>query len=271
LPAQQGRLTVTAGSLAFFGATSVALIVVLLDQLGLLWLLPAARGRELWIVLGALPVGAFLGITKANRLIHAAAGLVLLLWIVVSTTPVAGWLTRGLQVAAAPAPADAVVVLASYIQPDGDLSAQSEARLLRGLELLHGKFAPRLVVTDLLPPTPPARETAAAFAGRLGIPATIESVGPVRNTHDEAVQVARLAREGSWKCLLLVTSPTHMRRALATFRKAAGPGLEVVPVPARETEFDLERLGDADDRRRAFGKAVHETIGLWVYRLRGWA
>ena len=104
MPAQQGRLTVTVGSLAFFGAMSATLSVVLLEQLGILWLVPAARGRELWLMLGGLLAGAFLGITRANRLLHAGAGLVLLLWVLVSTTPVAAWLTGSLRVAAAPVP-----------------------------------------------------------------------------------------------------------------------------------------------------------------------
>jgi hypothetical protein len=37
-----------------------------------------------------------------------------------------------------------------------------------------------------------------------------------------------------------------------------------------ETRFDLETLDRADDRLIAFGSLIHERVGLWVYRRRGW-
>ena len=33
---------------------------------------------------------------------------------------------------------------------------------------------------------------------------------------------------------------------------------------------DVSTLPHADDRIRAFGAALHERVGLWIYRLRGW-
>jgi uncharacterized SAM-binding protein YcdF (DUF218 family) len=63
-----------------------------------------------------------------------------------------------------------------------------------------------------------------------------------------------------------VTSPTHTRRAAATFAKR---GLTVVASPAVETRFDLETLDNPDDQVKAFGNVLHERLGLLVYRLRG--
>ena len=99
-----------------------------------------------------------------------------------------------------------------------------------------------------------------------GIEAELVVVGPVANTRDEARLVAGLAAERGFRTILLVTSPTHTRRAAAAFEKK---GLAVVVSPSVETRFDLETLDDPDDRVKAFGNLLHERLGLLVYRLRG--
>jgi uncharacterized SAM-binding protein YcdF (DUF218 family) len=103
--------------------------------------------------------------------------------------------------------------------------------------------------------------------GHLGMKQEVLAVGPVVNTHDEAVAVARLAAERGWKRVIVVTSPTHTRRACAAFERA---GLAVVCTPATETQYNAEALEGPDDRLRAFEALGHEWIGLLVYRLRGW-
>jgi uncharacterized SAM-binding protein YcdF (DUF218 family) len=108
-----------------------------------------------------------------------------------------------------------------------------------------------------------ARAWLSAFAGR----GEVVSVGRIRNTHDEAVAVARLFRERGWSRVLAVTSPTHTRRAAAALEKE---GLRVFAVPSAETRFDLERLRRPGDRREAFAAIAHERVGLLVYRRRGW-
>ena len=110
---------------------------------------------------------------------------------------------------------------------------------------------------------PLARAWVAAFAPR----GEVVGVGRIRNTHDEAVAVARLFRERGWTRVLAVTSPTHTRRAAAALEKQ---GLVVIAVPAVETRFDLERLHWPGDRRAAFAAIAHERVGLFVYRRRGW-
>jgi uncharacterized SAM-binding protein YcdF (DUF218 family) len=124
-----------------------------------------------------------------------------------------------------------------------------------------------LAVSEIPPPNgrylPIARLWMETFAPR----GQVLSVGPVVNTHDEALAVARLCRERGWRRVLAVTSPTHTRRAAATLEKQA---LEVISVPAIETHFDVERLVWPEDRRCAFAAIAHERVGLLVYRRRGW-
>lgn len=93
-----------------------------------------------------------------------------------------------------------------------------------------------------------------------------------RNTREEALKTAALAREKGWKKIILVTTGVHMKRAAATFRTV---GLEVIPVGC-----DFQRTGTPytapinpfpiRNGTTYLNYWLHETIGWWVYRWRGW-
>jgi len=205
-------------------------------------------------------------LTPLRRVLAVLAVLAAALWLTVAFTPLTGRLADGLVRSDEPRAADAVFVFGSRIQSDGDPSSEAMSRLLRGLQLVAEGRASRLIVSEqrysgLYEPI--ARAWAHDFAPR----AEILAVGPINNTRDEAVAVARLCRERGWKRVLAVTSPVHTRRAAAALEKA---GLEVVAVPSVETRYDLETLDHAGDRRRGFGSVLHERIGLLVYDRRGW-
>jgi len=140
------------------------------------------------------------------------------------------------------------------------------SRLLHALELLGNSRARRLVLTELPPPSRSYAEPARALMQALHLEGEIIAVGPVHDTRDEAKAVARLFAERGLQSLILVTSPTHTRRAAATFERQ---GLTVIASPAVETLFDLETLDTPDDRLRAWGSVLHERLGLWLYALRG--
>jgi hypothetical protein len=163
--------------------------------------------------------------------------------------------------------ADAVFVLASRIQMDGDPTSPSMSRLLRGVELVTEGRARHLVVSEV--PRLQGRHLPLAedWVGRFAPGVEVHAVGPILNTHDEALAVAELFEERGWRRVLLVTSPTHTRRAAATFE---AQDLEVIAVPSVETTVDLEALEFPSDRRQAFGMLAHEWVGLFVYRQRGW-
>jgi hypothetical protein len=166
--------------------------------------------------------------------------------------------------------ADAVFVLASALQGDGELTTAAMSRLLGGLELLGDDWAGRLVLSELPMPRPSYRDAACRLMDSLGMSQEILTVGPVFTTHDEAVEVGQLYRELGFERLLVVTSPSHSLRASLALE---AEGVEVVSVPSAETMYDYERLGAAgrgDDRVRAFGVFLHEHAGLLYYRYRGW-
>jgi uncharacterized SAM-binding protein YcdF (DUF218 family) len=206
-------------------------------------------------------------LTPLRRLVALGTVLVALLWAAVTWTPLVARLAEGLVRRDALRPADAVFVFASRIQADGEPTTDAMSRLLKGLELVADGRAPRLVVSELRPPyrryLPTARDWSRRFAGG----AEVLAVGPIVNTRDEAVALARLCRERGWRRVIAVTSPVHTRRAAATLEKE---GLEVISAPSVETRYDLETLDLPGERRRAFGSVAHERIGLVVYGRRGW-
>lgn len=218
------------------------------------------------VVVGAL-AGALLWRTPLRPVLAAVTVGLGLLWSVVAFTPLSGRLAGGLVRADPIVPADAVLVLGSRLQSDGDLTPQAEARLLRGLELLAEGHAPRLVLTEQ-PSSSVLYETAARrLMKSLRLEGELLSVGPTNNTHDEAVAAANLCRSRGWTRLLVVTSPTHTGRACPTVERQ---GIAVVCVPAVETRFDLERQDRPLDRLALFAQVLHERLGTWVYRRRGW-
>ena len=99
-------------------------------------------------------------------------------------------------------------------------------------------------------------------------------LGTCTNTRDEAERTARVARERGWRRILLVTTASHLRRAEATFRRV---GVDVVPVgcdffgmDAMDDPSKLYRL-TPDARHEAYFRMwLHEVIGWWWYRAKGW-
>ena len=95
-----------------------------------------------------------------------------------------------------------------------------------------------------------------------------------RNTRENAVESARVARERGWKSILVVTSAFHMERALGCFKAV---GLEVDALPVDQRGYDparfsgswqswLPRVGNLAQSAHA----LHEMAGRLIYRVRGY-
>jgi uncharacterized SAM-binding protein YcdF (DUF218 family) len=222
--------------------------------------------NAIFAVWGAL-AGAVLWRTPLRPIVAAGTVGLGLLWSAAAFTPLSGRLAVGLVRADPIAPADAVFVLGSRVQKDSDLTPQAESRLLRGLELVAQGLAPRLILTEQPPPYVLYEPSARRLMKGLRLEMELMTVGPTQNTHDEAVAVAQLCRSRGWTRLLVVTSPTHTGRACPTVERQ---GIAVVCVPAVETRFDIETLDRPLDRLALFGQVLHERLGTWVYRRRGW-
>ena len=100
--------------------------------------------------------------------------------------------------------------------------------------------------------------------------AIITKLGICDTTHDEALHCAELAVQKRWTRILLVTSALHLPRAVAVFRRQ---GLMVVPVGC-----DFKAVGISStwslipslQRFELWALYLHEKVGWWVYRWRGW-
>ncbi|HEX9724528.1 MAG TPA: YdcF family protein [Vicinamibacteria bacterium] len=218
-------------------------------------------------VLGAALAGALLWNTRLKWLVGLGAAGLIVLWTVVAYTSLCPWLAKDLVRRDPLQPADAVFVLGSRVQLDGDLTDEAVSRLLHGLELLQQGHAPRLILSELPPPFPSHSEAVRRLVKGLAMEQEILSVGEASNTHTEAVAVAALYRERGWERLLVVTAPLHSRRACGSLEHE---GVTVVCSPSVERSFDLETLDGPDERLRAFSSIMHEKLGIWLYARRGW-
>ena len=224
-------------------------------------------GDRLILMPLGMVVGASCAATRLRRPFYVSVAALVLLWIGVAYGPVSRMLLPGLVRSDILRPADAVLVLGTRMQTDGDPTAAQLARLLRGLEIVKDGLAPRLMITELPPPYASQRPFAEALLARFKPEAELVDFGPTFNTRDEAVMAAEYLKKRGLKRIIVATSPTH------TFRGAAlleAQGLEVMAAPSRETRFDLENLDKSEERLFAFGTIIHERLGIWVYRRRGW-
>ena len=249
---------------------------VMCSYLGILDLVPPLRYIPFTDVIFLL-LGAWLGM-RYLKVVLAFSGLLALLLLVVAHTPVTTRMAAPLRMQTSMQEvergADVVMVLGSWVQSDDTFTAPSLARLLRGIELVRQKRAPVLVLSEIASPAGSYVQAARRIASGLNFPLNVQPLpGHVVNTRDEAVRFAALAKQKGWKRVLLVTSPTHTRRATLMFRQAAQESrqkLQVLPVQAMELDADLNRLNDPGERINVFKMALREWAGLWIYQRRGW-
>ncbi len=106
---------------------------------------------------------------------------------------------------------------------------------------------------------------------RMGVPRDrilVETAS--RNTRDEAVVIEPMLRSLDNPQVVLVTSHTHMRRSMGTFRAV---GVAAIPAIARDPRPEVpltEWLLPTGRALRLSGEVVHELSGIPYYWIRGW-
>ena len=225
-----------------------------------------------WIVIvTALSVALSLALVT-RRSLSFAASLIALALLVCVLTPILQPLEDALDVTTPPVKADVIVALGGGMRCGaGQLEAASLARVVKAVELWRAGFAPAITLsktTGLWPDCPSIASVAGKIVANLAPSPTpeISILENVSNTRDEAERVAVLAKQNGWQRVLIVTSPTHSRRALATFKQL---GLNASVVAATEPRFD-GALRLPFDRLMALPALAREVAGLVKYTLFGW-
>jgi uncharacterized SAM-binding protein YcdF (DUF218 family) len=197
----------------------------------------------------------------------------LLLWIfflgalAIAFTPVTGYLLKALAMKEEIRHADAIVVLGGGVNRGRYLTLSSAHRLVRGVQLYHEGKAEKIIFSGGVAPQAGVAEgiVLSQEARRLRVaPENILIEKNSRRTHEQAVEIKKIMEPLRWKSIILVTSHSHMKRALLCFEQA---GFKVYPAPADPVERyaagPLERVD-------LFAKILHEYGGMVYYRIRGW-
>ena len=220
------------------------------------------------LVVGALGLLIF---RSRRRWVPATfAVLALMPWLMlllVVGTPVMGPLARTLAPADPLRPVATIVVLSSDIRPDGTPDRGMQWRLDHAYGLVRAGYAHRLSLPRLAMRDhsylPAVRQQLADRHLRC----EVEEIGPVYNTHDEALRIATLAQRPGRQPLILVTEGMHMRRASALCRKA---GVSVLRSPSPYGEFNYRHPTAARERLAVFHRWLQEVYLFETNRLSGW-
>jgi uncharacterized SAM-binding protein YcdF (DUF218 family) len=153
--------------------------------------------------------------------------------------------------------------------------ADSAERMTAAVELARTYPSARLVfsgaTSELLPTDATEAEYARILLIKLGVaPERIELEDRSRNTMENAVLTKALVKPNPNERWLLVTSASHMPRAIGTFRQAGFP-IDAYPVDWR-TRGPIDLIApflSVWAGLQTTEVALHEWLGLLVYRLTG--
>lgn len=239
---------------------------------------------------GSLLLAAILGLAARGAGLRRLGNALLLLSLLAGwfcSTPFGAWaLMYPLEARYPPTPVDEVplgdviVVLGGGVAPlpaDGsapDLWSGAD-RYWLGARLYRAGRAPVVLVSGGNAWSGRGTEARAmrALLTDLGVPGdAVELEERSRNTHENALLSARHPALAGDPEVLLVTSAFHMQRALLAFRREGVAA--VTPVATDHTHLGAEPLvidllPDADALATS-ARALHEYLGLLVYRFRGW-
>lgn len=223
--------------------------------------------------------------SAARRFLFAAVILYALASTHIVPAAVSRILTAGHhQFAAADAPRGptALVVLGSgsnRVEGWADsLDVMSPAEAARVLEAwrVFRLIAPAFVVSsgglsDSDEPSEPSGTHMRVELMRLGVPdARIVVDTTSRDTHDEAVRIASMLRSRGVEHLVLVTSDTHMRRALGAFRAQGWNAVTAIAPDPNRPDHVAGWLVPSAGGLSFSQEVAHELLGLSYYWLRGW-
>jgi uncharacterized SAM-binding protein YcdF (DUF218 family) len=181
------------------------------------------------------------------------------LFVVAAFTPLANLLNVRMAGVADVGPSDAIVVMGrGGADSDGVLTNRSLRRVIRGISLYEGAFAPLLVLSGSADET----RSRMALAQGLGVPGSaILTAGQAHTTREEAEQLGKLLLPLGRRRILLVADPIDMPRSRALMERA---GFVVRPAPTAAG-------GPSNpEARLSLVRDIAIELTAWAYyRLRG--
>lgn len=225
------------------------------------------RAPEILLLLLIGAGGLAGGFALSRWILHIGSGTLALLLSLCLLTPVLRGPLNALTLSEVVQKADAIVVLGGGVQcGTRALEGSSQTRLLAGLQLWRAGYAPVVTVSeqsDVFSATCPKmsvieREIIQGLYPQNG--PQVVTLRSVTTTRDEAARVRDLAAVRGWTRVLLVTSPSHSRRAAGIL---VSQGVNVVSVPAPETRFDATLPLPSD---RLYGLRV--VLYEWLSRIK---
>ncbi len=157
-------------------------------------------------------------------------------------------------------PADVIVVLA------GDDNGE---RVEEAVKVYRKGYSQKLLLSG----GPLAWNLTAAqwmrkHARTLGIPSTaILTQDRSRSTLEDVILCLPILKKYGFRSLILVTSPTHSRRAKRVFEKVcAGEGIKIISWPAQKSKFKLSRWWTRHEDTQL---VIWEYVSLVFYWFKG--
>lgn len=204
---------------------------------------------------------------KIFLILNLLLWLALLLVLAIAYTPLNSYLLKPLTVQEEIRDADLIVVLGGGVNKGRYLTLVSSHRLMKGAQLYSEGRANKILFSGGLPGKAdvPEATVLAQEARRLKVPAgDILLDKKSKHTQEQGVEVKRMADSLQLKSILLVTSFSHMKRALMVFENL---GFKVYPAPADPYEKYTDK---PIDRIWLFPKLIHEYGAIVYYKIRGW-
>jgi uncharacterized SAM-binding protein YcdF (DUF218 family) len=204
---------------------------------------------------------------KVLFLLHLMLWLSLLAVLLIACTPLTRYMLGPLAVPEEVREADLIVVLGGGVNQGRYLKLVSSHRMVRGVQLYFDGKAKKILFSGGIVGQATVSEAAvmAQEARRLRVPAEgILQEKKAKNTHEQAVEVKKIADSLQAKSILLVTSFSHMKRSLMAFEHA---GFKVYPASADPNE---KYADSALGRLGLFPRLFHEYGGIVYYKMKGW-
>jgi hypothetical protein len=174
-------------------------------------------------------------------------------------------------------------LVVEHIPQESDLivcmAGRNIERGLTVLDVYNKGLAPKIFIAREEPPDgyilleqggieyPETNDLFKMFMEKSGVPeaAILSSVETVDNTMDEALLLKRLVTERDIKSIIIITSPTHTRRAWLTFRKILKENdVRITMIPSGYSDFNPDDWWKKRKYKREVIIEYQKLIYYWL-------